>query len=170
MIRAQEVPSLFRPAVWQLLSGASASPLHERYGELLVESSAFEKAIRRDIARTYPTHDYFKDEGGGQESLFNVIKAYSIVDREVGYCQGKFCARRFALRFLRRVSDTVSILFWRVVELGQRAAKRGATRSTYTIFLFIAQTAIFPRCRRHIQLYYADGPSARWLWRTIGRE
>ena len=24
----------------------------------------------------------------GQESLFNVMKAYSIHDREVGYCQG----------------------------------------------------------------------------------
>ena len=45
--------------------------------------------IRRDIARTYPEHDFFKKKGGvGQESLFNVMKAYSIHDREVGYCQG----------------------------------------------------------------------------------
>ena len=39
---------------------------------------------RRDIARTYPEHDFFKKKGGvGQESLFNVMKAYSIHDREV---------------------------------------------------------------------------------------
>jgi len=45
--------------------------------------------IRRDIARTYPEHDFFKKKGGvGQESLFNVMKAYSTHDREVGYCQG----------------------------------------------------------------------------------
>ena len=45
--------------------------------------------VRRDIARTYPEHDFFKKKGGvGQESLFNVMKAYSIHDREVGYCQG----------------------------------------------------------------------------------
>ena len=45
--------------------------------------------FRRDIARTYPEHDFFKKKGGvGQESLFNVMKAYSIHDREVGYCQG----------------------------------------------------------------------------------
>ena len=42
------------------------------------------KICRRDIARTYPEHDFFKKKGGvGQESLFNVMKAYSIHDREV---------------------------------------------------------------------------------------
>ena len=51
--------------------------------------SPCEKVIRRDIARTYPEHDFFKEKDGlGQESLFNVIKAYSLYDREVGYCQG----------------------------------------------------------------------------------
>ena len=39
---------------------------------------------RRDIARTYPEHDMFKKkDGAGQESLFNVMKAYSVHDREV---------------------------------------------------------------------------------------
>ncbi|CAG0882168.1 unnamed protein product [Cyprideis torosa] len=48
-----------------------------------------EQVIRRDIARTYPEHDFFKEKDGfGQESLFNVMKAYSLHDREVGYCQG----------------------------------------------------------------------------------
>ena len=47
------------------------------------------QVIRRDIARTYPEHDMFKEKDGvGQESLFNVMKAYSLHDREVGYCQG----------------------------------------------------------------------------------
>lgn len=47
------------------------------------------QVIRRDIARTYPEHDFFKEKDGlGQESLFNVMKAYSLHDREVGYCQG----------------------------------------------------------------------------------
>ncbi|VDO63023.1 unnamed protein product [Schistosoma margrebowiei] len=33
-------------------------------------------------------HIYFSQNGCGQESLFRVIKAYSIHDPEVGYCQG----------------------------------------------------------------------------------
>ena len=69
-------------------------------------TSPCEKVIRRDIDRTYPHHEFFKEKHGlGQESLFNVIKvremkekismdhlfflqAYSLYDREVGYCQG----------------------------------------------------------------------------------
>ncbi|VDN23295.1 unnamed protein product [Gongylonema pulchrum] len=42
----------------------------------------------RDIPRTYPELEFFKDNGRGQQALFNVIKAYSIHDTEVGYCQG----------------------------------------------------------------------------------
>lgn len=87
MIRAEGVPMPFRCQVWQLLSGAYRSALHEEYEELLRETSPCEKAIRRDIARTFPSHDYFKEDVG-QESLFNVVKAYSLLDREVGYCQG----------------------------------------------------------------------------------
>ncbi len=38
-------------------------------------TSPCEKVIRRDITRTYPEHDFFKEKNGlGQESLFNVIK------------------------------------------------------------------------------------------------
>ena len=41
------------------------------------------------LRRTYPEHDFFKKKDGvGQEALFNVMKAYSVHDREVGYCQG----------------------------------------------------------------------------------
>lgn len=46
------------------------------------------QVIQRDIPRTYPELEFFKDAGRGQSSLFNVIKAYSIHDKEVGYCQG----------------------------------------------------------------------------------
>jgi hypothetical protein len=38
-------------------------------------TSPCEKVIRRDITRTYPQHEFFKEKhGAGQESLFNVIK------------------------------------------------------------------------------------------------
>ncbi|KAJ7404782.1 hypothetical protein WISP_143454 [Willisornis vidua] len=39
--------------------------------------------------RTFPTHPYFSAHlGAGQLSLFNLLKAYSLLDKEVGYCQG----------------------------------------------------------------------------------
>ena len=41
------------------------------------------------IGRTFPTHQYFSAQlGAGQLSLYNLLKAYSLLDTEVGYCQG----------------------------------------------------------------------------------
>ncbi|XP_033098908.1 EVI5-like protein isoform X3 [Anneissia japonica] len=83
------IPHHFRGIVWQLLCGAYGSSLRDRYAEYLKQTSPHEKLIRRDIARTYPEHVFFKEKDGpGQETLFNVMKAYSLHDREVGYCQG----------------------------------------------------------------------------------
>ncbi|XP_051563189.1 ecotropic viral integration site 5 protein homolog isoform X4 [Myxocyprinus asiaticus] len=83
------IPHHFRAIVWQLLCSAQNLPIKEQYSELLKMTSPCEKLIRRDIARTYPEHEFFKEKDSlGQEVLFNVMKAYSLVDREVGYCQG----------------------------------------------------------------------------------
>ncbi|XP_065829801.1 EVI5-like protein [Oscarella lobularis] len=83
------IPEAVRGLAWQLLSKSFDSPLKETYGELLELSSPCEKIIQRDIARTFPQHDLFKEQNSlGQEALFNVVKAYSLHDREVGYCQG----------------------------------------------------------------------------------
>lgn len=82
------IPHHFRAIVWQLLCGASEADKRQ-YADYIKATSACEKVIRRDIARTYPEHDFFKEKDGlGQEALFNVMKAYSLHDREVGYCQG----------------------------------------------------------------------------------
>ncbi|XP_035683335.1 EVI5-like protein isoform X2 [Branchiostoma floridae] len=83
------IPHHFRGIAWQLLCNAHQSPLKEEYAEYLKATSPCEKVIRRDIARTYPEHEFFREKDGlGQETLFNVMKAYSLHDREVGYCQG----------------------------------------------------------------------------------
>ncbi|KAL9882254.1 ecotropic viral integration site 5 isoform 5-T7 [Glossina fuscipes fuscipes] len=82
------IPHHFRAIVWQQLCGATDAD-KKQYAEYIKATSACEKVIRRDIARTYPEVDFFKEKDGpGQEALFNVIKAYSLHDREVGYCQG----------------------------------------------------------------------------------
>ncbi|XP_074600959.1 ecotropic viral integration site 5 [Brevipalpus obovatus] len=83
------IPQHFRGLAWQYLCNARSNVPREKYAEYLQQSSPCEKIIKRDIARTYPAHDFFKDKDGpGQVGLFNVMKAYSIHDKEVGYCQG----------------------------------------------------------------------------------
>ncbi|XP_067394572.1 ecotropic viral integration site 5 protein homolog isoform X3 [Emydura macquarii macquarii] len=69
------VPHHFRAIVWQLLCTAQSMPIKDQYSELLKMTSPCEKLIRRDIARTYPEHDFFKEKDSlGQEVLFNVMK------------------------------------------------------------------------------------------------
>ncbi|XP_050068106.1 TBC1 domain family member 1 isoform X3 [Anopheles maculipalpis] len=59
------------------------------YHVLLKNLTEHQHAIFIDLGRTFPDHKYYKDAlGVGQLSLFNLLKAYSILDPELGYCQG----------------------------------------------------------------------------------
>jgi len=44
--------------------------------------------IEKDIHRTFPRHIFFSEIGKGQMALFNVLKAYSVYNKAIGYCQG----------------------------------------------------------------------------------
>ncbi|GAA5897299.1 uncharacterized protein JCM6883_006648 [Sporobolomyces salmoneus] len=83
------IPQSLRGMTWQLMAAAKDPTLEMVYQELLAQTSSHEKSISRDLSRTFPKHEYFMDEAGvGQENLFNVVKAYSLYDEEVGYTQG----------------------------------------------------------------------------------
>ncbi|ORX89242.1 TBC-domain-containing protein [Basidiobolus meristosporus CBS 931.73] len=82
------IPSSLRGPVWQLMSKSKDSPLESLYSQLLEQTSPFDKMIIRDLSRTFPNHSFFQNGGAGQESLYNVVKAFSLYDTEVGYCQG----------------------------------------------------------------------------------
>ncbi|XP_028447845.1 TBC1 domain family member 4 isoform X1 [Perca flavescens] len=59
------------------------------YHDLLKQLTAQQHSILVDLGRTFPTHQYFSAQlGAGQLSLYNLLKAYSLLDTEVGYCQG----------------------------------------------------------------------------------
>ncbi|KAH9839454.1 rab-GTPase-TBC domain-containing protein [Rhodofomes roseus] len=83
------IPKTIRGMMWQLMTASKDSELENTYVRLLKETSPHEKAITRDLGRTFPHHAFFTDGRGiGQENLFNVLKAYSLYDTQVGYCQG----------------------------------------------------------------------------------
>mmetsp|Transcript_49928 Transcript_49928/g.97938 ORF Transcript_49928/g.97938 Transcript_49928/m.97938 type:complete len:506 (-) Transcript_49928:274-1791(-) len=90
------IPESMRSIMWQKFTGCTENRDNRPglYAELVAqEQGTFDAEIRRDIDRTFPEHVYFhgtqnKQGKKGQESLFNVLHAYSINDSEVGYCQG----------------------------------------------------------------------------------
>ncbi|KAK1272422.1 hypothetical protein QJS04_geneDACA016441 [Acorus gramineus] len=86
------IPDCLRGIVWQLISGSRDLLLMNPgvYEQLVIyETSASELDIIRDISRTFPSHVFFQQRHGpGQRSLYNVLKAYSVYDRDVGYVQG----------------------------------------------------------------------------------
>ncbi|KAI8388213.1 rab-GTPase-TBC domain-containing protein [Radiomyces spectabilis] len=81
------IPPSVRGMVWQLFAGSKDPKLEDKYMQLLKEESVYEKAIVRDLSRTFPHHPYFQSKEG-QDALFNVVKAFSLYDTNVGYCQG----------------------------------------------------------------------------------
>nr|XP_040057460.1 TBC1 domain family member 4 isoform X1 [Gasterosteus aculeatus aculeatus] len=94
----QGVPKSRRGEVWLLLSHQyrlrhrlpqRQQALDVSYQDLLKQLTAQQHSILVDLGRTFPTHQYFSAQlGAGQLSLYNLLKAYSLLDTEVGYCQG----------------------------------------------------------------------------------
>ncbi|XP_064916791.1 TBC1 domain family member 1 isoform X6 [Columba livia] len=95
---AQGVPRHHRGEIWRFLAEqyhlkhqfpSKQQPKDTPYKELLKQLTSQQHAILIDLGRTFPTHPYFSAQlGAGQLSLYNILKAYSLLDQEVGYCQG----------------------------------------------------------------------------------
>eukprot|EP00042_Codosiga_hollandica_P053299 m.694929 g.694929 ORF g.694929 m.694929 type:complete len:183 (-) comp58667_c0_seq16:3800-4348(-) len=48
-----------------------------------------EQVLVSDLHRTFPGHEFFQGRNSeGQKCLFNINKAYAVLDSEIGYCQG----------------------------------------------------------------------------------
>ena len=83
------VPPPLRGVVWPSIAGARDAHLHEEYRRLVAEKSPYEGLIAKDVGRSFPTLDMFKErDGDGQRMLGNVLKAFSLHDDRIGYCQG----------------------------------------------------------------------------------
>ncbi|EAW06998.1 putative GTPase activating protein (Evi5) [Aspergillus clavatus NRRL 1] len=83
------IPPPLRGVVWPSLAGARDSSLLVEYQRLCGESSPYEGLIGKDIGRSFPNVEMFRDpHGEGQQMLAQVLKCFSLYDTKIGYCQG----------------------------------------------------------------------------------
>ncbi|CBY15549.1 unnamed protein product, partial [Oikopleura dioica] len=70
-------------------------------------------SILIDLCRTFPKHRQFREslaQSSGQKSLYNVLKAYCMLDHEVGYCQGLSFVVGLILIYLPVEEDAFAVL------------------------------------------------------------
>ncbi|ACI65640.1 predicted protein, partial [Phaeodactylum tricornutum CCAP 1055/1] len=144
------VPDTQRAAVWCRLAGvAEKIKTHPGTYKRLVQQS---ETIERDIHRTFPRHSMFFERRGGQASLRRVLKAYSLYDREIGYCQGM---NFIAGMFLTLMTEEEA--FWLLVAVmnDKPCCMRGlfgeGMRETHQV-LYVAEKLIhqfLPKLARH---------------------
>ncbi|KAI8370357.1 rab-GTPase-TBC domain-containing protein [Radiomyces spectabilis] len=88
-LRHGGIPHRLRSVIWQSMSQSASMNLEAIYNNLKNEKSPYDRVIKRDLSRTFPNVDMFKADGGeGQQAMGRLLKAYSVYDSQVGYCQG----------------------------------------------------------------------------------
>lgn len=83
------IPAPLRGVVWQSMTGARDRLIEDQYERLCGESSPYENIISKDIGRSFPGVEMFRDsDGEGQKMMGRVLKCFSLYDHKIGYCQG----------------------------------------------------------------------------------
>lgn len=83
------VPPPLRGVVWVSMAGARDIELENKFNSLCNETSPHEGAISKDIGRSFPGVEMFRDaDGDGQRMLARVLSTFSLYDPKIGYCQG----------------------------------------------------------------------------------
>lgn len=88
------IPASLRARAWQKLSGGWHLQQRSKHGFLELDSQPGDpkwvEDISKDLHRQFPFHEMFMNrDGHGQEDLFRILKAYSVFNPDVGYCQAQ---------------------------------------------------------------------------------
>ncbi|GMH41766.1 hypothetical protein BSKO_09676 [Bryopsis sp. KO-2023] len=131
-------------------------PEDSRYAllcQITVGQDEVDDIINRDIHRTFPEHPHFNFEQG-KRALFNVLKAYSLHDLEVAYCQGMafvagvlllYLPEEFAFRVFCRLMGKEGMNLRRLYLPGLHCLKRELCKLEWLLEKHL------PRLHKHLQ-------------------
>ena len=125
------------------------------YRELLEKHNPETKAvIEKDLHRTFPDVEEFKISiSSGKNRLYNVLKAYSEYDPEVGYCQGMNYLAAMLLKYI----DNEELAFFAFIKVMQEFSWREVyidpmNKLSYLIENLIDQLEIYvPNVIEHLR-------------------
>ncbi|RMX40307.1 hypothetical protein pdam_00008698 [Pocillopora damicornis] len=113
--------------------------MEKTYHDIKEGSTCHQHSIFIDLGRTFPNHPYFAPPlGHGQLCLFNILKAYSILDEEVGYCQGLSFVAGILLMHMKE-EDAYDILRFMMYTLGVRKQYKPDMQDLQTQFYMLSR-------------------------------
>jgi len=148
------IPNEYRGAFWQRMS--HSVEMKQRnvglYQKLLATPSLYQKNIEADVHRSFPNAT-IKDAVDTPEklaSLYNVLHAYSVMDKLVSYCQGMNYMVAVLLMFMEEEDA-----FWVLVNIMYHYGLSGLYRddtpvlADYMEFFHICAKERYPRIINH---------------------
>ncbi|XP_037974715.2 TBC1 domain family member whacked [Plutella xylostella] len=114
------IPASVRPKAWLYLCGGSLlMSKHAAVYEQLRRAPGDPRCvddIKKDLHRQFPHHEMFiQEEGPGQQELFSVLKAYSVLNPKVGYFQAQAPVAAFLLMHM-----PAEQAFWCLVSISDK--------------------------------------------------
>ncbi|XP_053909050.1 TBC1 domain family member 10B-like [Cuculus canorus] len=150
------IPSSLRARAWQLLSDSKARQEQNPGLFQELERQAGERrwldAIEKDLHRQFPFHEMFAARGGhGQQDLYRILKAYTVLRPQEGYCQAQ--APVAAVLLMQMPAEQA---FWCLVQIcdkylpGYYSAGLEAVQLDGEVFVALLRRAA-PGAHRHLR-------------------
>ncbi|KAI8098480.1 rab-GTPase-TBC domain-containing protein [Halteromyces radiatus] len=158
------IPDRLRGSLWQLLAKSRNQPgdMEAVFGELLKRTSPHEKLIHHDLDTSFPMAKFFpfptemvdtsNEHSQQYQSLFNVLKAYSLFDQDIGYSQS---LSFIVAVLLKQIPNELSVFCLLIQLMGPFGIRGYLTESMDTLQLHLYQfdhllQLVLPELYRHI--------------------
>ncbi|KAI9591137.1 rab-GTPase-TBC domain-containing protein [Syncephalis fuscata] len=156
----KSIPDCWRAEAWHfMLSANNVLPKPEEeivasYSILLEEVSSYERQIDLDVERTMRSHIMFYQRYGiGQRHLFNVLRAYSNANPEVGYCQGMSTIAAIILLYF---DEETTFVVMRILFEKHRLNQLFQPRFPELLKAFYIQTHMLEACAPDLAKHMVD--------------
>ncbi|XP_055694641.1 USP6 N-terminal-like protein [Lutzomyia longipalpis] len=169
------IPNKLRPEAWLKLLGVEdvMKKWPRVYREMLHRARLYSTEVRQidsDVNRQFREHLIFRERYSvKQQSLFNVLAAYSMYNSEVGYCQGMSSVAGLLLMYMDEEEA-----FWglNVLFTDEKYAMHGLFIEGFPkLTRFLAHhdrllERFMPRLKRHLDKHHVDSVlySLKWFF------